>query len=161
MNVDRLIQLAEWLEAGAKHERIAFDMANGILFLGVPPDPSAVSGCNSSCCIAGAAVQFFGDVQAVADADAEFGLTTAYIDFGLIHTEAGSLLGLPWRLSTKLFLPSWYLESGEHLKDFNDPAWAARTIRHLIATGEVDWEATRAPLAALEVGSAIAEGGDA
>lgn len=158
MNVDRLTKLAEWLEAGAKHERIAFDMLHGISFVGASPHPSTVTSCNSSCCIAGASVQFFGNVEALAEADESFGARgyqTTHIDFDLIHGEAAALLDLPWQQSCELFLP------GESLHEFNDPAWAGRTIRHLIATGEVDWEATRAPLAALEVGSAIAEGGDA
>lgn len=159
MNIDRLTKLAEWLEAGAKHERIHFDMTRGLAFkITEDFDPKKPADCDTSCCIAGAAVQFFGgDARLTRSAESAQERT----DLGFLRedgfTESGwlsisnaaadllDLDGDDFYCSEKLFEPQqWF---GGELEDFNDPAWAARTIRHLIATGEVDWNATRAPVA--------------
>lgn len=52
MNIDRLTELAVWLEAGApvSHGVTEFNMAG---FIEAP-----TKGCGTACCIAGAAIQF-------------------------------------------------------------------------------------------------------
>lgn len=143
MNVERLTRLAEWLEAGAPHERIKFDMTSGILVSVTEGfDPSKPSACNTSCCIAGATVEFYGNVDALATTH---GYATFYHDpkfrelgWNEVRDEAEKLLGLEWDVAEDLFVPA-------DLEEVNDPAWAARTIRHLIVTGEVNWELTRSP----------------
>lgn len=146
MNVERLTKLAEWLENGAPHENITFDMTTTIKFkVFNPEDEHETARCGTVCCIAGAAVQFFHE-------DFEHfvwcGIRRGYVtgdanedeySWSLVSDEAMRLLDLPDGTAKRLFAPSF----GAELIRFSDPAWAARTIRHLIATGEVDWQATR------------------
>lgn len=47
---------------------------------------------------------------------------------------AAVILGLDFEQESSLFYPSGYSEASKHT-----PAQAARTLRHLAATGEVDW----------------------
>lgn len=155
MNVGRLKELAEWLRAGAPHDYITFDMSKGIEIdrrdLELYSEPT----CRTSCCIAGAALQFFDHDNVIAwlkeyaeadelvdDGDGEgfqlpFG---AFIDSELADTvfnRAARLLELTSVQAEQLFTPA-----GE-LSDYTDPAWAARTIDLLIETGEVNWTATK------------------
>lgn len=152
MNIERLTQLAEWLEGGAKHERFEFDMSTGFSFP-VTEDfnPDVVPECGAACCIAGAACQFFGDVETLYRLYWEDHYVSefddgdmAQLDWLPISDEARVLLGLTDAQAEALFVPT---SSPQHLekslRDFNDPAWAARTIRRLIETGEVDWMASR------------------
>lgn len=146
MHTERLTTIAEWLEAGAKHERITFDMNSGIKLEDADlSDPESVSSCGSSCCIAGAAVQFFDPASVLARAKVESVFAVDDDDrnftWGWVSEHGRSLLGLDERTAEMLFCPWRY--SGEYETEYSDPAWAARTIRHLIATGEVDWNATR------------------
>ncbi|MFQ6309882.1 hypothetical protein [Lysobacter capsici] len=163
MNTERLIKLAEWLEAGAKHERITFDMSKGIE-LRIPQEfePSQATSCNSSCCLAGATIQFFGDVRELADISfdpwrsLDAGMQARELNWWNIADQAEMLLDLSRTQASYLFKPWNYhifadlpRERNSNLNKseaFNDPAWAARTIRHLIATGEANWEATRQTL---------------
>lgn len=145
MNIERLTKLAEWLEAGAKHERITFDMTRGLAFkITEDFDPSKAAACATSCCIAGAAVQFFGNVDELVAADPlpqPHWHRVEEFAWWRVRDEAELLLDLDYTKATSLFEPHCVYGGG--LDDYNDPAWAARTIRRLIATGEVDWEATR------------------
>lgn len=156
MNTERLEEIARWLEGGAPHAGVTFKMNTGISLdlssleeLSVPAAAEAVNSCGTACCIAGAAVQFFGtDYTTVLIGYAEAALNRAddddiadvlrWIDneasWGDIREEAAELLGLD---NNDLF----YAKPFE-MKDV-DAAWAARTIRHLLATGEVDWVATK------------------
>ena len=115
MNVERLNIIAEWLEAGAPHK----DGIDGFNM----EDWHKEDECGTTCCIAGAAIQFF-----ETDSDPNTPLQTA-----------ARLIGLDSRDASELF----------YATDVDDPlenisaAWAARCIRKLIATGEVDWEGTR------------------
>lgn len=152
MNKQRLEHLAQWLEAGALHERITFDMDEGISFKVDDFDPDRPTDCRTACCLAGAAVQFFGDETWLAEAmrrqyserDAfDKHLTLPFWGpYGQqrghnnVLSKATELLGLTRAQAKSLFVP------GGWLPDYNDPQWAARTIRHLIATGKVDWDAT-------------------
>ncbi len=142
MNIDRLIYLAEWLEGGAKHKTITFDMSSGVSYeIDEDEDYSieSLNKCNTSCCIAGAATQFFNKPKALLEEQikkeglGEF-LGEPEIDWGIIQNEATELLGLEYKQSCALFRP------GKYLKDYNDPAWAARVIRGLIDSGKVDWD---------------------
>lgn len=146
MNKKRLEKLAEWLEGGAKHKRLTFRMDRGYVFETKDFDPDKPTDCGVACCIAGAAMQFFAPVETAKRVARE------YKDYGWLEDQRGldfdgksgigeraaELLNLTPEQAHHLFVPSRLF-----LSDYNDPAWAARTIRHLIATGEVDWEATR------------------
>lgn len=153
MNTERLTYLAEWLEGGATHKGFRFDMATGLKMIvdeAYNPDDPEHNFCETQCCIAGATVQFFGvfdGYNLTPDDVLEDGF---WRDDDPIHTVASEqgwdstfehaqeLLDLSYQQATALFLPG----EGTGLSQFNDPAWAARTIRHLIATGVVDWNAT-------------------
>lgn len=149
MNINRLTQLAEWLEGGAKHERFTFDMTTGIAFPVTEEfNPDKVTDCGVACCIAGAACQFFGDPTTLIQNEwlrkGELHLAGDHfeVDWKKLSTQAMFLLGLTEAQATALFTPN---ETHRYrmLREFNDPAWAARTIRRLIETGEVDWMASR------------------
>jgi hypothetical protein len=142
MHTERLTTLAEWLEAGAKHERIKFDMTTGITLEPVDDhDLKNVASCGTSCCIAGAAVQFFSPASLAGvtknlDRDDDLEITWPWV-----AERAQFLLDLGDDTADMLFQPADHF--GGHLSNYDDPAWAARTIRRLIETGEVDWNATR------------------
>lgn len=155
MNIQRLTKLAEWLEGGAKHERIEFDMSKGVMVRTPedydPTDP-AHSVCSTVCCLAGAAVQFFAEPEEKSEINSE-AMTEDDGEAVWDHVwpVAQEALGLTEDQAHLLFEPSRYQPDREggvifhyrgNLSLFNDPAWAARTIRHLIETGEVDWDAT-------------------
>ena len=123
MHVERLTELAEWLEAGAPHKGNV-DGFNMNVF-----EANDVPGCGTVCCIAGAANQFFGN-----DGSREN-------DSFHADDYAAARLDLDKQIAEDLFFVNAYGESIDRC-DIT-PAWAARTIRHLIATGEVDWEHTR------------------
>lgn len=148
MNLENLIFIAEWLEAGAPHKGKVkgFDIS-----VGVQVTKSDTPACGTTCCIAGAATQFFNDADGElvngargsfhdwSDADA-----TAEADWDFVFEEGRELLGLTMEQAKALFVPvGTYGEGiyadGHNWSDFNDPQKAARVIRNLIATGKVDW----------------------
>lgn len=120
MNVDKLTEIAEWLEAGAPERKgvTGFDMEQFV----------QDRGCGTACCIAGAAVQFERRIpyanqhEAYCDGDPE--------DFA-VH-----ILGLTSDQGDALFYGR-----GVEIEDI-DAAWAARCVRKLVVTGEVDWAGT-------------------
>lgn len=118
MNIDKLIEIAEWLEAGAPHYKgvDGFDMQHFI-----QTEPS----CGTTCCIAGAAVQFSLE-KPVEDA---LDLVSHKSE---VEDMAADILGIDSLVSGDLFYGEFDA----------DPAWAARCIRNLIATGTVDWFGT-------------------
>jgi hypothetical protein len=141
MIVERLVKLAQILEDDAQSGNLPegierFSMSFGILFTG---ESKVRNECNTVCCIAGlAALTFSKDkVDQWFDVDVKL-LELRSANWPLIADEAEELLGLSPDQSLALFTPSGYGAG-----DYDNPAWAARTIRHLIATGRVDWEATR------------------
>lgn len=142
MNIELLTKIAEWLEAGGKHEKKSFNMETGIRFhitdLNLKDD---INDCRTSCCLAGAAVQFGGETAKVYDNDGSVDNYKPEVNFGLVADEAQELLQLSEEQAEDLFTPNNRL--GKSLSYYNDAAWAARTIRHLIATGEVDWMAVK------------------
>jgi hypothetical protein len=120
----RLIEIAEWLEAGApvRGKVVGFDMGT-VMHEDI---------CGTVCCIAGAAIQFFTPFRSL----------TAYSDdvLGTPYGKYGQReLGLTESQAQALFCPP-----GSYSKpNAYTPDWAARTIRHFLATGIVDWEATK------------------
>jgi hypothetical protein len=76
------------------------------------------------CCIAGATEQFFGEKD-------------YYFSMGFV--DAPELLGLERSVARELFMPEYWMCNPE----IYTPPWAARCIRKLIKTGEVDWVGTR------------------
>lgn len=146
MHIERLTKLAEWLEAGAPHETITFDMTTSMRFRKFDAnDPHYTATCGTVCCLAGAAVQFFHEDF---DFFVERGIRNSYIcadadedeySWTQIRDAALRLLDLPRLTADALFVPA----QGTPLEQYSDPAWVARTLRHLIATGDVDWERNR------------------
>jgi hypothetical protein len=139
MNRELLTKIAEWLEAGAPHEagistfhmnyfiepmyeeEYAEDYEKGFL-------PNPIHGCGTACCIAGAAWQFHHK-----DNPENQG---RYLQD--CHTDVADLLDLPYNDSHRLF----YGEDPEgDTVDLNKVTaeQAAKVIRHLLATGKVDW----------------------
>lgn len=143
MNEERLNILAEWLEGGAQHERITFDMSTGLAYDEIVElDPNKIAQCGSSCCIAGAAVQFFNNPPAMIETalkKRDINESKTEIPWWTVKEEAASLLDLDVKTAHLLFEPA----GGEKLAEYNDPYWAGRVIRRLIATGEVDWDACK------------------
>lgn len=118
MNIERLTEIAEWLEAGAPRKGgvDGFDM--GGYFHKTP--------CETVCCIAGTAIEWHspgGFAECASWEKTTRGVAADILDIGLSQ-------------AYDLFLPSGQAE-------FASKAWAARTIRRLIETGVVDWEASR------------------
>lgn len=110
MNKDRLIDLAEWCEAGCPERNgvVGFDMS----------DYEQSTSCGNVCCLAGAACYFYG----------------ASGGPGWIFP-AAKALGLSFLQADELFIPDVEFPFAEIT-----PAMAARTLRHLVETGEVRWE---------------------
>ncbi len=152
MNVELLTKIAEWLEAGAPHEQnrgMRFDMEH-IIMLPSENEAQKENWCGTSCCIAGAAIAFSApqilkELHLHQRFDGE--ATTDGWDDGV------DLLDLDEGVAQYLFAP-WDYEYPEEVDDRQamgrwankpekiTPAWAGRTIRHLIATGKVRWDLT-------------------
>lgn len=122
---ERLTRLAEWLEAGAPHEHVKFNMRTYFRFTGEHGEtvPFLEEACGAVCCIAGAATQFF---------DPDRVRTYCYVG-KQVFKHAKNLLGLTWGQAQDLFIPRTL-----H-RDKIKPQDAAKVIRHFLDTGEVDW----------------------
>jgi hypothetical protein len=131
MNVERLVAIAEWLEAGAPER----DGVSGFCMESFQQERS----CGTVCCIAGAANSFWSPLKNQIDTrdlkSDSYPLATRAAE--LLGVEFGPLplQGLAWDL--------FMIEGDDFLMRRITPAWAARCIRKLIATGEVDWTGTR------------------
>lgn len=154
MHIERLDYIARWLEAGAQHESKVkgFNMEVGVQIL-----PGDTPACGAVCCIAGAATQFFNDEdgelinEAYQSSDDDDAGQAAW---GSVARKGQELLGLDGDQAESLFIPpgiflrDFIYVNGEKQpnpakrswSEFNDPQLAARVIRNLIATGEVNWE---------------------
>jgi hypothetical protein len=132
MNVEPLEAIARWLEAGTPHKDgvVGFNMSMGIVR----------GACGTTCCIAGAACEFFSTVRPSS--------SFFYASWSLyVAPEAKKILGLSDFEAHALFFGPNPAEF-EGVSDRREaqsvtPAWAARCIRRLIATGKVDWQGTR------------------
>jgi hypothetical protein len=128
MNIERLEIIAKWLEAGAPHVDGTYGFNMDVFLLHNRQDYSGEY-CGTAMCIGGAAIQFFSKLASnCRNKDAR----------------ARDLLGLADVEAKKLFYP-YTLD--RHFKNSRDWEWsqikpqdAAKVIRHLIDTGEVDWE---------------------
>ena len=166
MNVKVLERVADWLERGAPHEQargMRFDM---MPMIAVTKDTATSENwCGTACCIAGAAITFE-DPQLVVKL-AKSGHAVYRQDLGddvlnvWVWEEAIELTGLDKRQASLLFAPGDEDEDDlvGTIPDVDvtawpfsyqtiTPAWAAATIRHLIATGEVRWDLTKPEITA-------------
>lgn len=151
MNRARLEKLAKWLENGAVHAHVQFCMLTGIKVMRPAKfDPDAPTSCATACCVAGAALQFFAPDETAKLMRKEFYGSDEWIDevpFTWVSASAKRLLGLTGKQAADLFTPDVQAErkTGKRVElyVFNDPLWAAATIRHLLRTGEADWDASK------------------
>jgi len=142
MNKRRLAGIARWLERGAPHKKnvVEFNMVEGFKYKDVKATAAETNACGTTCCIAGAAVQFYSKpVELIEKAMQE--TTYPHIPWFMVRNEAEELLGLDSKTADKLFMGR--MASGGNCRHLVDSKWAARVIRKLIATGEVDWEGCR------------------
>lgn len=135
-----LAAVADWLEEGAPHISTVdgrvidhFNMEFGVTTFG--------NECGTTCCIAGAIVQFEG-----------LGILDRYGDITYFKEEGGGVGSLASYYCTgvddhlkPLFLPWVYFNHHSKVYEHDDPKpfsnaeRAAKTIRHLLATGVIDW----------------------
>lgn len=154
MNKRKLEQIAKWLEAGAPHRGniVGFNMeyfrtlqvlstdnvASWRRGDSLRPGETVPADCGTVCCIAGAAIQFNEDSKSPKNVDPIDNFATAK-----------QLLGLSYWQASALFYGEVQDEDGDTVSavrlDRITPAWAARCIRKLIETGEVDWLGTEKP----------------
>lgn len=139
MHVQRLTEIAEWLERGAPEYRgmTGFDMS--VYFRLGSKDYADICNarrvgeytradeilrtCGTVCCVAGAAISFYSEHP------------SDFINADEVEM-AGKLLELSAIQAYQLFAPR-----GIDHKEIT-PAWAARCIRNLLKTGYVQWEET-------------------
>lgn len=129
MNKKRLTALADWLEAGAPHQHIRFTMTTFLrLFDKDGNDVSLFADtkdvCSTACCMAGALVQTYAPEQLAQD---------GHVKIPPIKTIAQRIAGLNEKQADALFIPVTipYVDV--------TPQKAAQVVRHLLATGNVDW----------------------
>lgn len=142
MNIERLTEIAEWLEQGAPH-RPRSNGATGVTGFNMLHYAMNDVGtdCGTACCIAGAANAFHFDSEGQDWQD-------YWLDSAAMARE---LLGLSRPQSDALFYPrDWngdvgvrneltYDTDGSPNWDCISPQHAGRVVRHFIATGVVDW----------------------
>lgn len=130
MNKKHLAVLADWLERGAPHAHIHFNMCTYLTPIDkdgndLPYFSPVEDICSTACCMAGALVQTYAPEKLVTDG------RISYIS--PISEVAARLAGLPSPQAFQLFIPpNIPLASITAQK-------AAKVVRHLIATGTVDW----------------------
>lgn len=114
---ERLVPVIKWLERGAPHEKgvAGFDMGVGVLH----------TQCGAVCCIAGALCQFNHPFNGRYNMGEEEHWDT-------VVGQAIYLLGVSVGTARELFRP-------EGINDHITPTIAAATLRHFLATGEIDW----------------------
>lgn len=145
MNVELLTNIAEWLEAGAPEARhgFGFDM-RWWKMTGDAMDPfedESRETCGTTCCIAGAAIELSGVMLNFSEwAEGTDCSATARRVLGLTEEQALSLFD-PWLDDywSRPNLMDMLLFDEVGLRKPIDPRAAAKVVRHLIATGEVDW----------------------
>jgi hypothetical protein len=136
-----LEKVASWLEAGAPHVDIKGRRVDNFNMNYAVQD----NGCGTSCCVAGAVVQFEGLGELNHEGSMLFG------GWDAIGVGAGDLaqkyLGISDTNAQRLFMP-WdapeYRDNSflrENARPFSNTGVAAKTIRGFLATGKVDWVA--------------------
>lgn len=117
-------------------------MSNGVKLEEAAFDKKDLSDCQTSCCIAGAATQFFdktwldtliAERLSTGELDADDLELPFYGSYGVFY-QAQELLDLDDEQAENLFTPGGRYTTS--FAEYNNPAWAARTICHLIATDE-------------------------
>lgn len=132
MNKQRLSEMADWLEKGAPHKHIEFNMSCFMYpkLIDQNKDATKDNICGTICCLAGCATQFYHpeafDYRTFLDQIEYFGL-------------AKDALDLTYRQAKDLFYPRSRCGRGFNMQDIT-PFWAARTIRRLMKTGKVNWD---------------------
>lgn len=129
-----LVKVAEWLENGAQHVTIdangreidSFDMEYGV---------NEKDGCGTACCIAGAVYQFEGLHGNYGPGDFFCEVSPQAKKF----LKGDDLTEEEQEALDALFLP-WDFFDYTDTEEFSDPKRAAKVIRHLLATGIVDWD---------------------
>lgn len=123
----RLEALANWLEKGGESPHIQFGMYTYLTLLDEDGNETfdENQACGSVCCMAGALAQTFGNIK------------TTIHGHGIFDV-ARELVGLNLNDAVDLFVPALDLHS-------ITPRQAARVVRHLLATGEIDWSIRGAP----------------
>lgn len=144
LNIAALDRVAKWLEAGAPHTATpngppvtGFDMSRGVAI--------DDEGCGTVCCIAGAVCQFEGvtnaEVAGMLATDEGNWRELGWWGTGGVAEQAQEILGLTSEQASDLFTPDgYYADAGNEDYRTLTAALAARVIRHLIATGDVNWE---------------------
>lgn len=137
---ERLDQIACWLEAGGDGQR-RFDMRIGLELDKRPNWFRSPDDCGTTCCIAGAAVSMFAErIPWNKDRRVHpggFHIFAGGVSWDYVGPCARDLLGLSNEQAEAIFCPPNF-RSGNI-----DAAWAARCIRHFMATGEIDWAGTK------------------
>lgn len=152
--VKALVNVAEWLEAGAKHVVIDpetsleigfFDMEYAVV---ANMDNDHTNACGTACCIAGAVCQFErlglderdseGDLDWITPADvfSNEEKPAASEPQGAFFLAADHL-GISYADAQALFAP--FSVEGLDASEYNAPKIAARVVRKFIETGEVSW----------------------
>lgn len=142
MNHQLLDSVAFWLEAGGDDGRRRFNIGVGHC---IPRD----GGCGTVCCIAGficdeiaadcTRAEAHGGVRCLNPATLsphfapEDGIMVKDVGWYFLITAASEALGIDEEMANHLFTPNFAIV---------DAAWAARVVRKLMATGEVDWYGT-------------------
>jgi hypothetical protein len=127
MNIERLTETAEWLEAGAPERR--FNM-NRLFDAETADDPGNHNWCGTECCIAGYVVTRYAPTK---------------VDRHNIEKQARELLGLNYNLADALFYPrnihtDQMIYGRENTWDAITPAQAAVAVRNVIKHNDPKWE---------------------
>lgn len=132
MNKKRILKLADVIETEAGQHGLGFNMDT---YLNSVDKDISGHNCGTVACIAGWTTFLFdprgrlrSPARASKDAIAANNSSTRTGDF---HNTAGDILGLTEIEANELFLPSAF--------DDPTPAQAAKVLRHLAETGEVEW----------------------
>jgi hypothetical protein len=143
MNIEKLERIASWLESGAPETNGITSFNMGV-FIAPKVDEDFEPRCGTQCCIAGAALQFEAEVPYGRAFDVLYRFNRKPDEVAM------EILGLSVSQAQDLFYAQAAMDliplsederDGDEL-DHVGPAWAARCIRNLMATGEVDWKAT-------------------
>lgn len=143
MNVEALDTIAQWLEAGGDGEVVEHNALHfnynwyWMNVLSIGPEDRPDTGCNTVCCIAGAATVLMKKEGIHASG------SLAEIANGFSKTEIASYLGLDAETSSDLFFGAFNHDRFRGLGNSPTSSEAAQCIRRLMITGVTDWPATR------------------